>query len=154
MFFVRKHDTLIDASPETVFDYVCNPHSWPEWLAASHQIEGPDRALKLGEAFREEWQIRRGVIVLHWKVTESDRPSAWTCEAGTDFIGPIVIRYTFEREGDGTRYTRQLSNPKRPSEPTEDQLKRMDEEAQIGLANIKRQVEQRAAALNLTLQSR
>jgi uncharacterized protein YndB with AHSA1/START domain len=150
MFFVRKHDILIDAPPEAVFNYVCNPHSWPEWLAASHKIEGPDHALKLGEAFREEWQIRRGVIVLHWKVTESNRPTAWTCEADTDFIGPIVIRYTFEKEGGGTRYTRQLSNPKRPSEPTEDQLTRMDEEARVGLANIKRQVEWRFAAAYIT----
>jgi uncharacterized protein YndB with AHSA1/START domain len=154
MLFVRKHDILIHAPPEAVFDYVCNPHSWPKWLAASHKIEGPERALELGEAFREEWQIRRGVIALHWKVTESNRPSAWTCEADTDFIGPIVIRYTFEREEGGTRYTRQLSNPKRPSEPTEDQLKRMDEEARVGLANIKRQVEQHAVALNSTLQPR
>jgi hypothetical protein len=106
--------------------------------------------VKLGEAFREEWQIRRGVIVLHWKVTESNRPTAWTCEADTDFIGPIVIRYTFEKEGGGTRYTRQLSNPKRPSEPTEDQLTRMDEEARVGLANIKRQVEWRFAAAYIT----
>jgi uncharacterized protein YndB with AHSA1/START domain len=155
MFFVRKHDILIDAPPEAVFDYVCNPRSWPEWLAASHKIEGLNRALELGQAFREEWQIRRGMIALRWKVTESDRPSAWTCEADTDFIGPIVIRYTFESEGGGTRYTRQLSNPRRPSELTEDQLKRMDEEAQVGLANIKRQVEQRAAAhLKSTPQSR
>src|SRR3954469_7933475 len=110
MLFVRQHDVLIDAPPEAVFDYVCNPHSWPEWLAASHKIEGPDRALKLGQTFREEWQIRRGTIALHWKVTESNRPSAWTCEADTDFIGPIVIRYTFEREGGDTRYSRQLSN--------------------------------------------
>jgi uncharacterized protein YndB with AHSA1/START domain len=150
MFFVRKHDILIDAPPEAVFNYVCNPHSWPEWLTASHKIEGPEHALKLGEAFREEWQIRRGVIVLHWKVTESNRPTAWTCEADTDFIGPIVIRYTFEKEGGGTRYTRQLSNPKRPSEPTEDQLTRMDEEARVGLANIKRQVEWRFAAAYIT----
>ena len=114
MFFVRKHDTLIDAPPEAVFDYVCNPHSWPEWLAASHKIEGPDRALELGQTFREEWQIRRGMIALHWKVTESDRPRVWTCEADTDFIGPIVIRYTFASEGAGTRYTRQLCNPSAP----------------------------------------
>lgn len=154
MFFTRKHDTLIDAPPETVFDYVCNPNSWPEWLAASHTIEGPDRALELGQTFREEWEIRRGMIALRWTVTESNRPSAWTCEADTDFIGPIVIRYTFEKEAGGTRYVRQLSNPERPSEPTNDQLQRMDEEARIGLANIKRHVESRFAAAPATPHSR
>ena len=146
MLFVRKHDILIEAPPEAVFDYVCNPHSWPEWLTASHKIEGPDRPLKRGQTFREEWRIRRGTIELHWTVTESDRPRAWTCEADTDFIGRIVIRYTFEAEGGRTRYTREVTNPARQSEPTAEQLKRMDEEARTGLSNIKRQVERRFAA--------
>jgi uncharacterized protein YndB with AHSA1/START domain len=154
MFFVRKHDILIDAPPEVVFDYVCNPNSWPEWLAASHKIEGPDRALEVGQTFREEWKIRRGVIVLRWTVTESNRPKAWTCEADTDFIGRIVVRYTFDKEGASTRYTRHLGNPVRPSEPSEDQLKRMDAEAHVGLANIKRHVEQRALVSKSAFQPR
>src|SRR4051812_6398516 len=98
MLFVRKNDILINAPPEAVFDYVCNPHSWPEWLAASHKIDGPNEPLGLGRNFREEWQIRRGVIELRWTVIESDRPRAWSCKADTDFIGPIVIRYTFAGE--------------------------------------------------------
>lgn len=150
MHFVRKHDVLIDATPEWVFDYVCNPHSWPEWLAASHKIEGPDQPLRMGQTFREEWQIRRGMIELHWTVTESSRPSAWTCQADTDFIGPIIIRYTFALEGGRTRYTRELSNLNRPSEPSEQQLQRMDEEARIGLANIKKKVEWRFAARHVS----
>jgi uncharacterized protein YndB with AHSA1/START domain len=103
MLFVRKHDVLIDAPQEAVFDYVCNPHSWPEWLATSHKIEGPDQPLESGQTFREEWQIRRGKVELHWSVTESDRPHAWTCQADTDFIGQIVICSTFEEEKGRTR---------------------------------------------------
>ncbi len=143
MYFIRKHDIVIDAPPEAVFDYVCNPHSWPEWLAASHQIDGPDRPLRSGETFHEQWQIRRGTIALNWTVTKSERPNAWACRADTDFIGPIVIRYTFANEAGRTRYTRELTNPDRPTAPSEDQLKRMDDEAQIGLANIKKHVERR-----------
>ena len=150
MFFVRKHDILIDAPPEAVFDYVCNPHSWPQWLAASHAIEGPDQPLTLGQTFHEKWEIRRGVIELHWKVTESNRASAWTCRAETDFIGPIVIRYTFSDEGGRTRFTRELTNPDRVSAPTKDQLERMDDEAQVGLGNIKKQVEWRSAAAHVS----
>ena len=86
--FERRHDILIDAPPEAVYDYVCNPNSWPEWLAASHHIDSADRALDAGEGFREQWHIRRGEVVLDWKVTESDRPNAWTVRAETDFIGP------------------------------------------------------------------
>jgi len=141
--FDRRHDILIAASPEAVYDYVCNPNSWPEWLAASHHIDGADRALAAGETFREQWHIRRGEVILNWEVIESDRPNAWTVQAVTDFIGPIVIRYTFERTGDVTKYTRHLRNPARPSAPSEEQLQRMDEEAMIGLGNIKRYVEQR-----------
>jgi uncharacterized protein YndB with AHSA1/START domain len=150
MFFVRKHHILIEATPEMVFDYVCNPHSWPEWLTASHKIEGPDQPLKLGQTFREQWQIRRGTIELHWTVTESNRPRAWMCEANTDFIGPIVIRYTFEGEGGRTRYARELTNPNRQSEPTEEQLMRMDEEARTGLNNIKKQIERRFAVTDVS----
>ncbi len=51
MLFLRKHDILISASPAAVFDYVCNPHSWPEWLAASHKIEGPDQCPGTGADF-------------------------------------------------------------------------------------------------------
>ena len=42
-----------------------------------------------------------------------------------------------------TKYTRTLHNPDRPSEPSLDQIARMDEEALIGLKNIKRNVERR-----------
>ena len=146
--FDRGHDIRIGTPPEAVFDYVCNPNSWPEWLAASHRIDSADRALKSGETFREQWHIRRGEVVLNWTVTESDRPHAWTVEADTDFIGPIVIRYTFEREGGVTKYTRHLSNPRRPTAPSDEQVQRMDEEAVVALANIKRQVEQRVAQIS------
>jgi hypothetical protein len=80
-------------------------------------------------------------------VAESDRPRAWTVEADTDFIGKIVIRYTFEATAGGTRYTRTLCNPDRPSEPSPEQVARMDAEAVIGLQNIKRNVEKRFLAL-------
>jgi len=141
--FDRRHGILIAAPPAAIYDYVCNPNSWPKWLAASHRIDGADRALATGETFREQWHIRRGEVVLDWVVTESARPNAWTALADTDFIGPIVLRYTFEQLGDVTKYTRHLCNPARPSVPSDEQIQRMDEEAEIGLANIKRQVEQR-----------
>ena len=38
--FERSHDIMIDAPPRAIYDYVCNPNSWPEWLAASHRIDG------------------------------------------------------------------------------------------------------------------
>ena len=60
--FQRSHDIMIDAPPAAVYDYVCNPNSWPEWLAASHHIDGEDRPLLQGETFREQWHIKRGEV--------------------------------------------------------------------------------------------
>ena len=141
--FLHNNTIHIDASPEAVYDYVCDPNSWPEWLPASHAIDSPRRALTKGETFAEKWHIRRGEITMSWVVTESDRPDAWTCEAETSFIGRIVIRYTFEPAAGGTTYTRSLGNPARPAQPSAQQLVQIDEDARLGLANIKRIVEQR-----------
>ena len=71
--FQRSHDIMIDTPPSAVYDYVCNPNSWPEWLVASHHIDGEDRPLRRGETFREQWHIKRGEVRLAWTVTESIR---------------------------------------------------------------------------------
>ena len=81
---------------------------------------------------------------MHGRLRRAIR-QAWTVEADTDFIGKIVVRYTFEPVESGTKYTRTLRNPDRPSEPGPEQVARMDEEAMIGLENIKRNVEKRFA---------
>src|SRR5439155_24048008 len=94
-----------------------------------------------------QWDDEPGGVRLAWAVTESDPARAWTVEADTDFIGKIVIRYTFEAIATGTKYTRTLRNPDRPSEPSPEQIARMDEEAMIGLQSIKRNVEKRFLAL-------
>ena len=143
--FQRSHDIMIDTPPAAVYDYVCNPNSWPEWLAASHHIDGEDRPLLRGETFREQWHIKRGEVRLAWTVTESDPPSAWTVEADTDFIGRIVIRYTFEAVEAAPGIRGHCAIPIGPSEPSPEQVARMDEEAMIGLENIKRNVEKRFA---------
>ena len=106
-------------------------------------IDGENRPLLRDETFREQWHIKRGEVRLEWTVTESDPPKAWTVQADTDFIGKIVVHYTFERVENGTKYTRTLRNPDRPSAPSPEQIARMDEEAVIGLENINRNVEKR-----------
>lgn len=130
--FERSHDILIDAPPAAVFDYVTNPKSWPEWLAASHHIDSADRSLRAGETFHEKWHTSKGEVRLDWIV-----------ETRTDFIGPIVIRYTCAPEAGGTRYRRTVTNPARPKPPTPEMIARIDEEARIGLGNIKAIVERR-----------
>lgn len=144
--FERSHSILINASPVAVLDYVSNPNSWPEWIAASHLIESEDRPLVKGDRFREEWHTRTGRAELNWSVTDYAAGRLWVGEAETDFIGKIVVRYDVETIDGATRFIRTMRNPVRPKPPTADMIRRMDEEAEVSLANIKRNVEARAPA--------
>lgn len=141
--FERSHNIVIDAPAKAVFDYVTNPQSWPEWLAASHHIDSENRPLDTGEVFREKWHIRSGEVSLSWIVRACVSPKLWIVQAETDFIGPIVIQYTCEEADGHTTFTRMVRNPARPKPPTDDQLARIDDEAAIGLENIKANVEKR-----------
>lgn len=141
--FERSHNITIDAPAKAVFDYVTNPQSWPEWLTASHHIDSENRPLDTGEVFREKWHIRSGEVALSWIVRACVSPKLWIVQAETDFIGPIVIQYTCEEMDGRTTFTRMVRNPARPKSPTDDQLARIDDEAAIGLKNIKANVEKR-----------
>lgn len=139
--FRRSHDIVIEAEPAAVYDYVTNPMSWPEWIAASHEMHSLDRPLTAGEKFHEDWHTRGGPAELNWTVLESDRPRRWIAETQTAFTGKIVAQYDFEPVDGGCRYTRTLINPARPKPPTDVMIQRIDEEAGISLENIKRNVE-------------
>lgn len=139
--FERSHSILIDAEPGAVLDYVSNPNTWPEWIAASHHIESADRPLTKGDRFRELWHTRTGETELNWLVTDSAPAKLWVGEADTSFIGKIVVQYDVEVLDGATKFTRTMRNPTRPKPPTEDMIRRMDEEADVSLKNIKRNVE-------------
>jgi len=47
------------------------------------------------------------------------------------------------KKNQATRYRRNVTNPTRPKPPTEDMVQRFDEEAVIGLGNIKSLLENR-----------
>ncbi len=144
--FERSHSILIAASPAEVLDYVSNPKSWPEWIAASHAIHSADRPLDVGETFYEEWHTRTGGVRLDWIVKHRAHPRLWIAETRAPFLGPIVVTYTCDEVDGKTRYTRLVANPARPKPPSDEMIARMDEEARVSLENIKRNVEARKAA--------
>jgi uncharacterized protein YndB with AHSA1/START domain len=140
--FQRSHSIVIAAPPERVFDYVTNPKSWPEWLPSSHHIDCENRPMGFGDTFHEHWSTRSGPVNLDWLVLAADRPMLWIGLTQTPFMGPIVVQYDFAKIDDGTKFTRTLRNPARPKMPNDEMVARMDEEAELGLSNIKRIVQQ------------
>ena len=82
-------------------------------------------------------------MLLDWLVTERDHPRLWVAQTRTEFIGTVVVRCEVEPAALGCRYRRTLINPARPKAPTEDMIRRIDEEAAVSLENIKRAVEAR-----------
>jgi uncharacterized protein YndB with AHSA1/START domain len=141
--FEHRNDIVIAAPAEKVFDYVTNPKSWPEWLPSSHQIDCENRPMRFGDTFHEHWSTRTGRVDLDWVVIACDQPSLWIGLTNAPFLGPVVVQYNCEAVEGGTRFIRTLRNPQRPKAATEDQVRRTDEEAKLGLANIKAKVEDR-----------
>lgn len=139
--FERSHDIVIDAPPAAVLDYVSNPNSWREWMPATHDMDAPQRPTLAGEHFFEKWATRQGEVALDWHVVDRVEGSRWEARTHTEFTGPIHAVYEVEPAGDGCRYTRRIINPARPKAPTAEMLARMDDEAAVCLANIKRNVE-------------
>lgn len=139
--FARSHSIVIAAPAKAVFDYVTNPRSWPEWLPSSHHIDCEDRPMGFGDTFHEHWSTRSGPVNLDWLVIACEAPRLWIGLTHTDFMGPIVVHYTCEDVADGVTFTRTLRNPARPKLPTPEMIARVDDEAVLGLGNIKRVVE-------------
>jgi uncharacterized protein YndB with AHSA1/START domain len=142
--FAFSHDIEIAAPAAAVLDYVSDPNTWPEWMPATHHIDSPDRPLRQGDRFVEKWHTRQGEVQLDWSVTERVDGEVWVAETSTPFTGPIRARYTVTPTPQGCRYTRTVENPARPKAPTAAMIERMDAEAAICLANIKRYTEERA----------
>ena len=140
--FELATEIVIDAPPAAVLDYVSNPQSWREWMPATHEIDCPDRPLLAGETFTEQWGTRQGEVQLDWRVTARTDGELWVAETTTPFTGPIVARYEVSAVGPGQcRYVRRIVNPERPKAPTAEMVQRMRDEAEVCLANIKRNVE-------------
>jgi uncharacterized protein YndB with AHSA1/START domain len=143
--FERSHAIVIAAFPEAVFDYVTNPKSWPQWLPSSHEISCDDRPMRFGDVFHEHWSTRSGPVALDWLVITCERSRLWIGLTQMSATGPIVVQYVCEVVDGGTKFTRTVRNPARPKPTTPEIVARIDAEAELGLANIKKNVEARSA---------
>lgn len=143
--FECSHSIVIAAPPEVVFDYVTNPKSWPEWLPSSHHLDCEDRPMRFGDTFHEHWSTRSGKVELDWLVITCEHPRLWIGLTSTPFMGPVVVQYNCETVEGGTRFVRTLRNPARPKPPTQEMIERLNEEAELGLRNIKRNTEAKSA---------
>lgn len=141
--FERSHAITIAAPADAIFDYVTNPKSWPQWLPSSHEIDCEDRPMRFGDTFHEHWSTRSGPVELDWLVIVCDRPRLWIGLTEAAFMGPVVVQYNCDDVDGGTRFTRTLRNPRRSKAPTPEMIQRMDDEAKLGLSNIKAHVEKR-----------
>lgn len=144
--FEHANEIVINATAAAVLDYVSNPQTWCEWMPATHEIACDSRPLAAGEGFSERWATRKGEVGLAWKVTERRDAELWVAETETDFTGPIVARYEVTAlDQTSCRYVRRIINPARPKKPTAEMVTRMNDEAELCLANIKRLLEAQVA---------
>ena len=74
-----------------------------------------------------------------------DRPRLWIGLTHMSAIGPIVVQYDCTEVDGGTKFIRTVRNPARPKEASPEIVARIDAEAELGLGNIKRVVEERQA---------
>jgi hypothetical protein len=100
--------------------------------------------MRFGDTFHEHWSTRSGPVALDWLVIACERPRLWIGLTHMSVTGPIVVQYVCAEVEGGTKFTRTVRNPARPKAPTPEMIARIDEEAELGLANIKRIVESRA----------
>lgn len=137
--FELCHSIAVAAPPATVLDYVSNPHTWREWMPATHDMTAPDRPLRPGDTFTEQWGTRKGEVTLEWRVTAHTDAEHWVAETSTSFTGLIVARYEVASLGSGgCTFTRRITNPARPKAPTAAMVSRMNAEAELCLSNIAR----------------
>ena len=99
----------INRPMERVFAYSTAPRTWGRWNPATVGVNGAiDHSLATGEQVVQEILIAGLRTKVLWMVTESSAPTRWTIEGRSDPDGAARISYLLERNGSGTRFTREF----------------------------------------------
>lgn len=93
----------IDAPPNAVWEFISDPHRWPEWVTVTEElISVSEEPVKEGTTYREFTQVGPSKSETEWTITEFDEPSIQVHETHeTDMEAELTMRV--EPSGDGTR---------------------------------------------------
>jgi uncharacterized protein YndB with AHSA1/START domain len=94
----------------TIFNYVTDPASWPQWHPSSLGVSGATgHSLEKGEQVTEEFLVagRRGKAT--WTVRERVFPRLWSIEGNVaGSAGKGLVSYILHPQDDGTLFEREF----------------------------------------------
>lgn len=97
--------THLNASPEEVFDFVCDIDRWTEWDAFAEEILWTsDSPLVAGSTYTE----REGKDESHWRVVEFDRPHRQRHVGTVPFLGEIAVDMELVARDGGTDFAHEV----------------------------------------------
>lgn len=98
--------THIQATPERIFDFVCDIDRWTEWDTFAEEIlEASDRPLVAGSTYVE----KEGKNSSSWTVTEFDRPRRQVHVGQVPVIGTLTVEMDLLPGDGGTDFRHVVS---------------------------------------------
>lgn len=95
----------IERSPEAVYRFATDPHTWPEWSSTFERVDVPfDGAPAKGSAFHTHARVAGQRVEFSFEVNEAEEPTRFRFRS---ISGPVKTRFSwsFAVSGSGTRMT-------------------------------------------------
>jgi uncharacterized protein YndB with AHSA1/START domain len=128
-----RHEIVVNRPLAAVFAVATTTRHWPQWHPATLRVEGAiDAPARLGDRIVEHVRIAGNEGSGTWVVTVCEPPHRLVLDSTDAGIGHVRISYTVTREGDGTRFVRELDLPPL-SAPVQ---AAMDEQSAAGLSAL------------------
>src|SRR5215472_14931369 len=106
-----RHTVFFQRAIDDVFDFVTTLEHWPRWYPATLRVECDHGPLRAGARAVEHVRKLGLPGVLHWVVTECERPRRFAMETTAIHMllfgrAKLRIEYELHAESGGTRLTR------------------------------------------------